>query len=52
MMEPENLLIKIDEQSLAVRTDSLDMSFGEISSMYEDGELESRGYYTDGGFVI
>ncbi len=45
MMEPENLLIKIDEQSLAVRTDSLDMSFGEISSLYEDGELEIRPAY-------
>jgi hypothetical protein len=45
MKNPEELLKTIDEQSLTVRTDSLDISFGEISSMYEGGELVIRPAY-------
>ena len=45
MKNSENLLEKIDSMSLTVSTDSLDISFGEISSMYDDGELEIRPAY-------
>lgn len=45
MQDSENLLQLIDAMSLTVSTDSLDISFGEISSMYDDGELEIRPAY-------
>lgn len=44
-MDELKLLEAIDSQSVAVSTDSLDISFGEISSMYDDGELEIRPSY-------
>jgi hypothetical protein len=42
MENTEKLLHIIDEKSLTVRTDSMEISFGEINSMYDDGELEIR----------
>ncbi len=45
MNNSEQLLETIDKKSLTVRTDSLDISFGEISSMYEGGELEINPAY-------
>jgi len=45
MKNPEKLLETIDSKSLTISTDSLDISFGEISSMYEGGELEIRPAY-------
>lgn len=45
MNSSEQLLETIDQKSLTVRTDSLDISFGEISSMYEGGELEINPAY-------
>jgi len=45
MKNSEKLLETIDKQSLTVSTDSLDISFGEISSMYDGGELEIRPAY-------
>lgn len=44
-MNTDSLIEKIDSQSLSVRTDSLDISFGEIMSMYEGRELEIRPSY-------
>jgi len=44
-MNIEKLMDKIDAESLLVRTDSLDISFGEISSMFEGKELEIRPSY-------
>ncbi len=44
-MNIEKLMEKIDSESLLVRTDSLDISFGEISSMFEGKELEIRPSY-------
>lgn len=41
----DKLLESIDSASLTVNTDSLDISFGEISSMYDGGELEIRPAY-------
>lgn len=45
MTNQEKLLEIIDKKSLTVSTDSLDISFGEISSMYEGKELEIRPAY-------
>lgn len=45
IMNADSLIEKIDSQSLSVRTDSLDISFGEILSMYEGKELEIRPSY-------
>lgn len=44
-MNIEKLMDTIDSESLLVRTDSLDISFGEISSMFEGKELEIRPSY-------
>ncbi len=41
----ETLIEAIDKTSLIVSTDSLDISFGEISSMYDDGEIDIRPAY-------
>ncbi|MDX2303592.1 MAG: DUF262 domain-containing protein [Microscillaceae bacterium] len=41
----ESLLDSIDSKALRVNTDSFDISFGEISSMYSGGELEIRPAY-------
>jgi hypothetical protein len=41
----EKIIKAIDSNSLSVNTDSLDISFGEISSMYDDGELEIKPTY-------
>ncbi len=45
MIVADKLLESIDSTSLAVSTDSLDISFGEIASMYDGGELEIRPTY-------
>lgn len=45
MSLPTSLLESIDSTSITVSTDSLDISFGEIASMYDDGELEIRPTY-------
>lgn len=44
-LEPEKLLETIDKKSLTIRTESFDISFGEISSMYEGGELKISPAY-------
>lgn len=41
----ETLIEAIDSTSLIVSTDSLDISFGEIASMYDDGEIDIRPAY-------
>lgn len=34
-----DLILALDEKTKAIRTASLDISFGELASMYENGEL-------------